>query len=246
MSSKKRSVDNSESTTEEPLKRGAAHATKGKGEEGEVEVDEMGEFEDAWEDEIEDDEDAGEVYIEESSDDYESDESEEGEEGEGEGEHGEGANGEGMDLDPSQPTTTKPPKKEKKPKKQVTFDQDDDDQQHQPDLDANTFLPGTHHLEQGEVLVADMSTYVMLHPMGVEWPCLSFDVLRDGLGATRSSVGLENRSKGSEATGENFNSRSTDLPNLWLTFLVSTSSRRQCTWLPDLRLINQRTTESTS
>lgn len=33
------------------------------------------------------------------------------------------------------------------------------------------------------MLVADESTYEMLHSLHVEWPCLSFDVLRDGLGS---------------------------------------------------------------
>lgn len=49
----------------------------------------------------------------------------------------------------------------------------------------NVYLPGTHALGQDEVLEADQSVYEMLHHMNVAWPCLSFDVLRDGLGSDR-------------------------------------------------------------
>ena len=35
-------------------------------------------------------------------------------------------------------------------------------------------------LEEGEVLEPDQSVYQMLHRMNVQWPCLSFDVLRVG------------------------------------------------------------------
>jgi ribosome assembly protein RRB1 len=36
------------------------------------------------------------------------------------------------------------------------------------------YLPG-EQMGEGEELVVDQSTYDMLHSMGVEWPCLSFD-----------------------------------------------------------------------
>ncbi|KAJ3170239.1 ribosome biosynthesis protein rrb1 [Geranomyces variabilis] len=48
------------------------------------------------------------------------------------------------------------------------------------------YLPGAP-LAEGEELVADNSTYEMLHSMGVEWPCLSFDILRDNLGSKRTA-----------------------------------------------------------
>jgi ribosome assembly protein RRB1 len=47
------------------------------------------------------------------------------------------------------------------------------------------FIPGVHSLGRDEVLEADETAYHMLHHMGVDWPCLSFDVLRDGLGDQR-------------------------------------------------------------
>jgi len=50
---------------------------------------------------------------------------------------------------------------------------------------AEAFIPGHHTLGQDEELVPDQSTYEMLHRMNVNWPCLSFDVLRDNLGHER-------------------------------------------------------------
>jgi len=50
------------------------------------------------------------------------------------------------------------------------------------------FIPGTHALGKDEILEADESVYVMLHNMGVDWPCLSFDVLRDNLGDERQRL----------------------------------------------------------
>lgn len=47
------------------------------------------------------------------------------------------------------------------------------------------YLPGSHPLAQDEVLEPDQSVYEMLHHMNVVWPCLSFDIMRDGLGNDR-------------------------------------------------------------
>ena len=47
------------------------------------------------------------------------------------------------------------------------------------------FIPGVHSLGRDEVLEADETAYHMLHQMGVDWPCLSFDILRDNLGDQR-------------------------------------------------------------
>ncbi|KAI9003573.1 WD40-repeat-containing domain protein [Gaertneriomyces semiglobifer] len=52
--------------------------------------------------------------------------------------------------------------------------------------DFKVYLPG-QALEADEELVADHTTYEMLHTLSVEWPCLSFDVLRDNLGQNRSA-----------------------------------------------------------
>jgi ribosome assembly protein RRB1 len=50
--------------------------------------------------------------------------------------------------------------------------------------------PGIDKLAEGEVLEHDPSAYVMLHAMSVEWPCLSFDVVPDRLGASRTKLPL--------------------------------------------------------
>jgi ribosome assembly protein RRB1 len=53
-------------------------------------------------------------------------------------------------------------------------------------LEADEALPylpqlgqGDKQLAEGEELVPDLSSYVMLHHARLAWPCLSFDVLRD-------------------------------------------------------------------
>ena len=53
--------------------------------------------------------------------------------------------------------------------------------------DMQVYLPG-QDLQEGEELVVDNSAYDMLHAMGVDWPCLSFDILSDNLGAQRKTV----------------------------------------------------------
>ena len=49
----------------------------------------------------------------------------------------------------------------------------------------NVFIPGVHRLEKDEILEPDDSVYIMRHNMTVNWPCLSFDILRDNLGDHR-------------------------------------------------------------
>ncbi|KAI8821671.1 WD40-repeat-containing domain protein [Fimicolochytrium jonesii] len=63
---------------------------------------------------------------------------------------------------------------------------DNNDDEAEPADDLEVYLPG-QKLAEDEELVADPSTYEMLHSMGVEWPCLSFDVLRDRLGTGRAT-----------------------------------------------------------
>ncbi|KAL7408958.1 WD40-repeat-containing domain protein [Mrakia frigida] len=47
------------------------------------------------------------------------------------------------------------------------------------------YLRTSRPLEKDEILEPDQSVYMMLHRMNVQWPCLSFDVLRDSLGDER-------------------------------------------------------------
>jgi hypothetical protein len=67
-------------------------------------------------------------------------------------------------------------------------DEDDDDAQRaltEPSEEAERWDPRTRPLQEGEVLEYDSSAYIVNHSMRVEWPCLSFDILRDGWGSER-------------------------------------------------------------
>ncbi|CEH15684.1 Ribosome Assembly protein [Ceraceosorus bombacis] len=54
--------------------------------------------------------------------------------------------------------------------------------------ETQAWLAGAQPLEEGQVLEPDQSAYEMLHRMGVNWPCLSFDVLLDNLGPAEDRV----------------------------------------------------------
>ncbi|KAL1867826.1 hypothetical protein VTK73DRAFT_3968 [Phialemonium thermophilum] len=53
------------------------------------------------------------------------------------------------------------------------------------DSGPGTFIVGRSKLEPGQTLAPDPSTYEMLHTLSTPWPCLSFDIIRDGLGDGR-------------------------------------------------------------
>ena len=50
------------------------------------------------------------------------------------------------------------------------------------------FKIGRDQLEEGEQLEVDNTAYRMYHRLNVEWPCLSFDIIADNLGANRTRV----------------------------------------------------------
>ncbi|KAI1326623.1 WD domain-containing protein [Xylariaceae sp. FL0255] len=56
------------------------------------------------------------------------------------------------------------------------------------DNSNGTFIVGRNKLEQGQHLAPDLGTYEMLHNLSTPWPCLSFDVIRDGLGGKREKI----------------------------------------------------------
>ncbi|KAL8765055.1 MAG: hypothetical protein Q9209_007745 [Squamulea sp. 1 TL-2023] len=55
------------------------------------------------------------------------------------------------------------------------------------DMDQKTFIPGRDRLAAGESLTPDTSTYELLHNLTTTWPCLSFDIVPDQLGASRKA-----------------------------------------------------------
>ncbi|KPM34795.1 Ribosome assembly protein rrb1 [Neonectria ditissima] len=55
------------------------------------------------------------------------------------------------------------------------------------EVDQGTFIVGRSKLEPGQTLAPDTSTYEMLHNLSTPWPCLSFDIVRDGLGDNRKA-----------------------------------------------------------
>jgi ribosome assembly protein RRB1 len=122
-------------------------------------IDERGEFEDAWEDEIESDEELA------NPDDEDEDE---------DGLQSYKASRflilidfcitAGMDVDDVLPAIEESDEVPQAPR---------------------VYIPGTHTLGKDEILEPDDSVYIMRHSMNVNWPCLSFDILRDNLGDER-------------------------------------------------------------
>ncbi|KAI9230246.1 MAG: WD40-repeat-containing domain protein [Piptocephalis tieghemiana] len=63
--------------------------------------------------------------------------------------------------------------------------EEEEEEEEETSEDVKVYLPG-QKLDKDEVLEVDNSAYMMLHSMSVQWPCLSFDVLEDNLGADRT------------------------------------------------------------
>ena len=117
--------------------------------------DEIGEWEDRYEDEYE-----SEDIVTEDEEDSDEDDEDEGMAGQGQDSLAVRQAGDrvaGMELDGQQ--------------------EDEEEQETMP------YLPqlgqGDKELAEDEELVPDMSSYVLLHHARLAWPCLSFDVLRD-------------------------------------------------------------------
>ena len=75
-------------------------------------------------------------------------------------------------------------------------DVDDDDAEQLADHEVDdetdepprVWRPGIDQLQEGEVLDYDSTAYDMFHTLQVEWPCLSFGIVRDKLGFHRTKV----------------------------------------------------------
>ncbi|EFJ12772.1 hypothetical protein SELMODRAFT_123562 [Selaginella moellendorffii] len=64
-------------------------------------------------------------------------------------------------------------------------------QQRHPELDERrVWRPGVDPLDEGEELQYEPSAYDTIHAFRLGWPCLSFDILRDELGALRHEFPL--------------------------------------------------------
>lgn len=121
------------------------------------------EFEDEWEDEYEEEDQVDAMDM----DDNEIENAAEAESGDGE----ENQIRQGAEMQDNDP---------------VDNDDDDNDDDDEEKEDFKVFIPGRDKLEEGEELEFDNSAYDMLHTLTVEWPCLSFDILADKLGAQRT------------------------------------------------------------
>jgi len=52
-------------------------------------------------------------------------------------------------------------------------------------VEKKVWMPGVNEMEDGEALEYDSTAYDTYHKLNVQWPCLSFDIMTDSLGAFR-------------------------------------------------------------
>jgi ribosome assembly protein RRB1 len=57
------------------------------------------------------------------------------------------------------------------------------------EADSEVYLP-SKPMDKDHILMPDLSAYDMLHSMSVQWPFLSFDIIKDQLGDERRNVTL--------------------------------------------------------
>jgi len=69
----------------------------------------------------------------------------------------------------------------------VNGDEEEEEEEQEGKVQQRIFRPGVDEVEEGEQLEMEPGTYDMIHKANVEWPCLSFDIVRDDLGAQRSA-----------------------------------------------------------
>ncbi|RDW88599.1 putative RRB1 [Coleophoma cylindrospora] len=66
-------------------------------------------------------------------------------------------------------------------------EREEEEKAEEMDVDQQTFIVGRNKLEPGQTLSPDLTTYEMLHALSTPWPCLSFDIVKDGLGDNRKT-----------------------------------------------------------
>lgn len=59
-------------------------------------------------------------------------------------------------------------------------------QRKEAEVETKVWRAGVDELTEGEELEYDSTAYHMYHSLRPEWPCLSFDIIRDSLGTNRS------------------------------------------------------------
>jgi ribosome assembly protein RRB1 len=71
---------------------------------------------------------------------------------------------------------------------EIVGDDENDNMDDEFVQDENVMVwnPDQEPLNEGETLEYDSTAYDMLHFMSVDWPCFSFDILRDNLGGNRT------------------------------------------------------------
>lgn len=135
-------------------------------------------FEDPFEDEFEQEE-----YDEQYDDDEDNDEDDEFEDVDD-------TEAEAMEINKNKNDTSnnksKTKSKDAKPKTNKTTTTSQPISSTQKDV----WRPGIDKLEEDEELEYDPSAYVMYHSISTEWPCLSFDFIRDDFGNHRQRVSL--------------------------------------------------------
>src|SRR5271163_233860 len=70
-------------------------------------------------------------------------------------------------------------------------EEEDDEDEEMRDVDVGEVYLPNKPVDKDHVLVPDMSTYEMLHSMSVQWPFLSFDIIKDQFGDERRNVRLQ-------------------------------------------------------
>mmetsp|Transcript_16549 Transcript_16549/g.40753 ORF Transcript_16549/g.40753 Transcript_16549/m.40753 type:complete len:465 (-) Transcript_16549:189-1583(-) len=72
-----------------------------------------------------------------------------------------------------------------------TIDEDEDEDEQIQAGEKQIWRPGIDGIEQGEELDFDPSAYITYNAFDMEWPCLSFDTLRDPLGFHRTKFPMQ-------------------------------------------------------